>query len=68
MTTEDNIQQEIRLDELAQGLPTEAFTEIQLNLDKPVVHQVLVGRLKLENHLLPSIIYGMSALRLSKHP
>jgi SRSO17 transposase len=30
----DNIQQTIRLDELAQALPQEAFTEIKLNLDK----------------------------------
>jgi SRSO17 transposase len=31
----DNNQQTIRLDELAQSLPKEAFTEIKLNLDKP---------------------------------
>jgi SRSO17 transposase len=31
----DNIQQIIRLDELAQALSQEAFTEIKLNLDKP---------------------------------
>lgn len=31
----DNGKQTIRLDELAQSLPEEAFTEIQLNLDKP---------------------------------
>lgn len=31
----DNIQSKIRLDELAQSLPQEAFTEIRLNLDKP---------------------------------
>ncbi len=30
-----NKHQEIRLDELAQSLPVEAFTPIQLNLDKP---------------------------------
>jgi SRSO17 transposase len=30
-----NIQKTIRLDELAQALPQEAFTEIQLKLDKP---------------------------------
>ena len=35
ITSEDNIQQTIRLDELAQSLPQEAFTEIQLKLDKP---------------------------------
>jgi Transposase DDE domain len=31
----DNIQQTIRLDELAQSLPQEAFTEIKLNLEQP---------------------------------
>lgn len=31
----DNILQKIRLDELAQSIPEEAFTEIKLNLDKP---------------------------------
>ena len=31
----DNIQQTIRIDELAKSLPQEAFTEIQVNLDKP---------------------------------
>ncbi|BAU04581.1 transposase, IS4 family protein [Fischerella sp. NIES-3754] len=31
----DNIQQTIRLDELAQSLPKEAFTEIQIDLEKP---------------------------------
>ena len=31
----DNIQQTIRLDELAQSLPKEAFTEIRLNLEQP---------------------------------
>jgi SRSO17 transposase len=31
----DNIQSTIRLDELAQSLPQEAFSEINLNLDKP---------------------------------
>ena len=31
----DNIQSKIRLDELAQSLPQQAFTEIKLNLDKP---------------------------------
>ena len=30
----NNLQQTIRLDELAQNIPEEAFTEIQLNLDK----------------------------------
>ncbi len=32
---QDNIQQTIRLDELAKSLPQEVFTEIQANLDKP---------------------------------
>ncbi len=32
---QDNIQQIIRIDELAKSLPQEAFTEIQANLDKP---------------------------------
>ena len=32
---QDNIQPKIRLDELAQFLPQQAFTEIRLNLDKP---------------------------------
>lgn len=31
----DNIQQTIRLDELAQSLPKEAFTEIKMELDQP---------------------------------
>ncbi len=48
------------------GIPYQSL--INLYLQDWVVRQVLVGRLKLENHLLPSIIYGMSALRLSKHP
>ena len=33
--TEANKLQEIRLDKLAQSLPVEAFTPVQLNLDKP---------------------------------
>ena len=33
--TEANKLQEIRLDKLAQSLPAEAFTPVQLNLDKP---------------------------------
>ncbi len=47
MTTEDNIQQEIRLDELAQSLPTDAFTEIQLNLDKPKTVWVLTREIEM---------------------
>jgi SRSO17 transposase len=33
--TEANKRQEIRLDKLAESLPAEAFTPVQLNLDKP---------------------------------
>ena len=32
---QENNQQTIRIDELAKSLPQEAFSEIQLNLDKP---------------------------------
>jgi SRSO17 transposase len=35
VNTKDNVPQTIRLDELAQSLPQEAFTEIKLNLDQP---------------------------------
>lgn len=35
ITHQENIHQTIRLDELAKSLPLQAFTEIQLNLDKP---------------------------------
>lgn len=35
IATEANQRQEIRLDKLAQSLPVEAFSAIQLNLDKP---------------------------------
>ena len=31
----ENVQQTIRLDELAQSLPTEAFTKLELNLEQP---------------------------------
>jgi hypothetical protein len=46
----DNIRKTIRLDELAQSLPPEAFTEIKLNLDKPrtvwvVTKEVEISRL-----------------------
>ncbi len=47
MTTKDNIQQEIRLDELAQSLPTDAFTEIQLNLDKPKTVWILTREIEM---------------------
>ncbi|BBD67714.1 transposase [Nostoc commune NIES-4072] len=47
----ENIQQTIRIDELAQSLPKEAFTEIQLNLDKPrivwvVTREIEISQLK----------------------
>lgn len=35
ISEQENNQQTIRLDELAKSLPQEAFSEIQLNLDKP---------------------------------
>ncbi len=35
ISEQENNQQRIRLDELAQSLPQEAFSEIQLNLEKP---------------------------------
>ncbi len=48
---QENIQQTIRVDELAQSLPIEAFTKIQLNLDKPktvwvVTKEVEISQLK----------------------
>ena len=48
---QQNIPQTIRVDELAQSLPVEAFTEIQLNLDKPktvwvVTREVEISQLK----------------------
>ncbi|HEY9782599.1 MAG TPA: IS701 family transposase [Leptolyngbyaceae cyanobacterium] len=48
---QQNIQQTIRVDELAQSLPIEAFTKIQLNLDKPktvwvVTKEVEISQLK----------------------
>ncbi len=48
--SEEN-QQTIRLDELAQSLPKEAFTKIQLNLDKPrtvwvVTREIEISQLK----------------------
>lgn len=51
VTTEDKIPQQTRLDELAQSLPTEAFTKIQLNLDKPktvwiVTREIEISQLK----------------------
>lgn len=35
VSEKENISQIIRIDELAQALPQEAFTEVKLNLDKP---------------------------------
>ncbi|YAF93926.1 MAG: IS701 family transposase (plasmid) [Nodularia sp. CChRGM 3473] len=51
VTTKDNIPQQTRLDELAQSLPTEAFTKIQLDLDKPktvwiVTREIEIPQLK----------------------
>lgn len=51
ITTQEKIQQTIRIDELAQSLPEEAFTEIQLNLDKPktvwvVTREIEISQLK----------------------
>jgi SRSO17 transposase len=51
ITQKDEIQQTIRLDELAQSLPKEAFTEIKLNLDKPrtvwvVTREIEISQLK----------------------
>ena len=45
----DDIQQAIRLDELAQSLPQEAFTEIQLNLDKPKTLWVVTKEVEISN-------------------
>lgn len=47
----DNIQQTTRLDELAQSLPPEAFTEVKLNLDQPktvwvVTREVEISQLR----------------------
>jgi DDE superfamily endonuclease len=51
VTTKDNIPQQTRLDELAQSLPTQAFTKIQLDLDKPktvwiVTREIEIPQLK----------------------
>lgn len=51
LNIQDNIQQTIRLDELAESLPKEAFTEIKLNLDKPktvwvVTREIEISQLK----------------------
>lgn len=51
INTAENIQQTIRLDELAQSLPALAFTEIKLNLDKPrtvwvVTREIEISQLK----------------------
>ena len=50
ISEQGDIQKKIRLDELAKSLPQEAFTEIQLNLDKPktvwvVTKEVEISRL-----------------------
>lgn len=51
LNDQDNIQQTIRLDELAKSLPKETFTEIKLNLDKPktvwvVTREIEISQLK----------------------
>ena len=43
----DNIQQTIRLDELAKTLPKEAFTEIKLELDKPKTLWVAIKEIEI---------------------
>ena len=43
----DNIQQTIRIDELAKSLPQEAFTEIQVNLDKPKTLWVVTKKIEI---------------------
>jgi SRSO17 transposase len=47
----ENVQQKIRLDELAKSLPKEAFQKVELNLDKPktvwvVTREVEISQLK----------------------
>ncbi|MGI2909079.1 IS701 family transposase [Tolypothrix sp. VBCCA 56010] len=56
VTLQDEIQQTIRLDKLAQSLPKEAFTEIQLNLDKPrtvwvVTREIEISQLKVRRNI-----------------
>ena len=51
LNEKDNIQQTIRLDELAESLAEEAFTEIKLNLNKPktvwvVTREIEISQLK----------------------
>lgn len=45
----ENIQQTIRIDELAQNLPQEAFTEIKINLDKPRTVWVVTREIEISN-------------------
>jgi SRSO17 transposase len=51
ISVSENVKQTIRLDELAQRLPKEAFTKVELNLDKPktvwvVTREVEISQLK----------------------
>jgi SRSO17 transposase len=51
ISSSENVQQTMRLDELAKSLPQEAFTKIQLNLDKPktvwvITREVEISQLK----------------------
>jgi hypothetical protein len=45
----ENIQQTMRLDELAQSLPQEAFTKIQLTLDQPKTVWVVTREVEISN-------------------
>jgi SRSO17 transposase len=47
ITHKDNIQRTIRLDELAQSLPQEDFSEIELHLDKPKKLWVVVKEIEI---------------------
>lgn len=47
VTAEDNIQRKIRLDELAQSLPQDSFTEIQLPLDKQKILWVVTREIEI---------------------
>jgi SRSO17 transposase len=49
INNKDNTQAKIRLDELAQSLPQEAFTEIKLNLDKPKTLWVVTKEVEISN-------------------
>ena len=56
ITNKGNNQQTIRIDELAQSLPQEAFSKIELNLDKPrtvwvATYEVEISRLSGKRHI-----------------